>query len=237
MRAELKKQQEENILTSHKLLGDYYEVAWNLMSIGDEIIYKCLMTQQIADDIKKTNLLLILRNCISSIYYCLDGVEKGYDRTILNNLRMVLEDLSLVIHIYHDDEAYKKFKNGKHQASASIGYARKIRPNDQIFSLYGELSKVSHHVDIELIAMQMVTRNGLISHLKPINSYTLDIQINLIMIIILLTRTIGEFSEEICLKYLYNFYFWINSSKKNTETPIDIKIQLLVIKANQDLTS
>ncbi len=236
MKVEFKKIAEENVLASEKLLGDFYEITWKLVDISNSIIQKCLMNQVVADDIKKTFLLVMLRNCISDICCCIDALERGHERTVLNNLRMVFEDLCCVIHIYHDNETYAKFLNANHQASASVGPTKKLRPSDEVFhTLYGELSKISHHGFPELIARQMIAREGLLSHLKPINANRLYTQITPIMIVILLTRIIGEFSEEICLNNLLKFYFWINSNTKNSETPIDTHIQSLAIKANKEI--
>ena len=230
-RTEYKKIAEENTIISQQLLEEFYVVGWKLAIISSSVIDDCLSTSEVVVDVKKTLLLLMLRNCISDICCCLDSLERGHERTVLNNLRMVFEDFCCVIHIHNDDVIYQKFINGQHQASKSIGTAKKLRVGDKKFDfLYGELSKVFHHVRPELIARQMQTRDGQLSHLKLINEKCLDVPKTPLYIIIDFLRSIGEFAEEICLNFLPSPYFWIKSSTRNLETSIDILIQKLVVK-------
>ena len=145
---------------------------------------------------------------------------------------MVFEDFSCSIHIHFDDLIYKKFSSNKHSASKSIGPAKKLRPNDTAFNwVYGELSKVSHHKGIEFLARQMVTRERSLSHLKPINPNSLDIQVTPLLLIAHFLRSIGEFAEEICLHLLPTPYFWIKPCERNLSTHEDELIYDLAQKA------
>lgn len=175
----------------------------------------------------------MLRNCISAICCCLDSLERGHDRTVLNNLRMVFEDFCCTLHMHNDNAIYEKFLLSKHSATDSIGPARKLRPNDKKFKwIYGELSKVSHHKLVEFLARQMVSREGLLSHLKPLNPKRLHIQVFPLMIIVDFLRSIGEFAEEICLHLLPTPYFWLSPSEQNLETKEDMLIRKLAQQAD-----
>lgn len=234
MRNEFKKIAEENSIASNQFLSEFYDGAWKLSQISSKVIDRCMNINEIANDEKKIILLVMLRNCISDICCCLDSLERGHNRTVWNNFRMIFEDFCLILHIHYDEEVFNKFINGNHQASKSVGAAKTLRPNDAKFkSLYGELSKISHHVLPELIARQMVTKEGLISHLKPFNSDKLDIQSNPILFIIDFLRSIGELAEELCLEFLPKPYFWIKPSTRNLATTSDRIILKLIQRAEQ----
>lgn len=232
MRNEFKKIAEENTEASQNHLKEFFEGSWCLAQISTKIIDRCLRTVEIAEDEKKTYLLVMLRNCISDICCCLDSLERGHQRTIDNNTRMIFEDFCCVVHINNDDKIYQKFLKGEHQASKSIGHAKKLRPNDAKFKhLYGKLSEISHHVDPSLIARQMLTRDGLLSHLKPIDPKKLRNQVTPLLPLIDILRSIGEFAEEMCLQFLETPYFWLKPSTRNIETSADKIIQQLANKA------
>lgn len=232
MRTEFKKIAEDNTVAAYQLLGDFYQGSWKLVQTSSNVVDRCRSLDTVANDLKKHNLLIMLRNSISDICCCLDSLERGHDRTILNNLRMIFEDFCCVLHIHSDNAVYEKFLANKHSATDSIGPAGKLRPNDTKFKwIYGELSKVSHHKAVELIARQMVTREGPLSHLKPINPDRLHIQVYPLMIILDFLRSIGEVAEEMCLHLLAAPYFWTSSSERNLTTKEDDLIRRLFEKA------
>lgn len=233
MRITFKNIAEENTLASQELLEDFYTVGWKLAQTSSKIIDKCLNMYEIANDVKKTHLLMMLHNCISDLCCCLDSIERGHDRTVLNNLRMVFEDFCCVLHMQNEDKIYKNFISNRHTATDSIGPAKKLRPNDKSFKwLYGELSKISHHKNVELLARQMVSREGQLSHLKPISPNKLSIQVFPILIIINFLRSIGKEAEKICIHLLPTPYFWIGPSKQNLKTEEDALILKLIPKAD-----
>lgn len=232
MRTQFKKIAEDNTITAYTLLEDFYRGGWQLAQTSSNVIDRCLNLRAIVGDVKTHNLLVMLRNCVSDICCCLDSVERGCDRTVLNNLRMVFEDFCCALHMYNNQSIYEKFLADKHSATDSIGPAGKLRPNDTKFKwIYGELSKASHHKSANFLARQMVTREGLLSHLKPINPDRLYIQVNPLLIIVDFLRSIGEFAEEMCLYCLNTPYFWINLSERNLATKEDELIRRLAEKA------
>jgi hypothetical protein len=232
MRSEFKKMAENNAIAAHRFLGDFYEGGWKLAHTSSQVIDQCLNMEEIVNDIKLTFLLIMLRNCISDICCNLDSLERGHDRTVLNNLRMTFEDFCCALHMHDDNTIYEKFLCGKHSASKSIDPAGKLRLNNPEFkSIYGRLSKVSHHMLPQLLARQMVSREGLLSHLKPLVPNRLHIQVYPLMIIVDFLRSIGEFAEEMCLHLLPTPYFWIKPTERNLGTNEDILIRSLIQKA------
>lgn len=200
MRTEFQKLADQNMLASQEHLKKFYEAAWELAQKGTNIIGKCLNIEEIGRNTKKYLLLVMLRNCISDLCCCLDSLERGHDRTVFNNIRMIFEDFCCVVHMNYDQKIFEKFLKGNHYASKSVGPAKNLRPNDAKLSvLYGELSKISHHTCPELVARQMISRDGILSHLKPIDLKKLHVQVNPLCMIIDFLKSIAEVAEQVCL--------------------------------------
>ncbi|ADI38031.1 hypothetical protein wcw_0663 [Waddlia chondrophila WSU 86-1044] len=161
---------------------------------------------------------------------CLDSAERGQDRTVHNNLRMILEDICCVIHSSEDDKILERLYNGKHQASNSVGFAKNHYSTHEIGQLYGILSKISHHSMQELIVRQWVNRDGLLSHLKPFNPERSQATLNILLLVIHLSRIAGEVVEKICIKELDKPYFWESPQTKRKNPPIDTLIHNLCEK-------
>jgi hypothetical protein len=232
MRDEFKQIADQNTATSCEFLNEFCQGGWKLAQTSSHLVQKCLNLDAIANDLQKYHVFLMLHNCISDLCCCLDSIERGHDRTVLNNLRMVFEDFCCALHISSSHLVYEKFITNKHSATDSIGPAGKLRPNDAKFKhLYGELSKVSHHKAAELLARQMATRNGPLTHLKSINPSRLHLQIYPLLIIVDFLRSICEVTEELCLHVLPNPYFWIKPGEPNLSTQEDALILCLIEKA------
>lgn len=240
MRNSFKKMADKNSHDIQQHLGEFIEGSWKTAQKCSKQVSICL--QSIKSSQKQLECTAMLYNSISDLFCCLDAFERGHDRTISNNLRMILEDYCCVIQINKDEAAYKQFSNNKHLASKSVGYAKKTHENRKFLgNLYGELSKISHHNGKHLLARQTVSiKNGceLYSHLKPIDPNRLYGQINHLLMINHLFLSIAELAEEICINNLETPYF-LTKSKDGWQRNLNTKecefIQKLTLKAQQIL--
>lgn len=97
----------------------------------------------------------MLWNNISEILCCLDFLERGYQHTVLNNLRMFLEGFCLVFDIYKNDKTFQSYQNSNYDVCKSISFMSKYGENYKALGrLYGELSKISRQLRFEFVARQ-----------------------------------------------------------------------------------
>ena len=219
MRQRFKELANDHSSTLQAHLGELVDDVWEVVRTGSKVIERCLNTDMATNSEKYLYLLLVLRNSLSDCCCCLDAVERGHDRTVYNNIRMILEDLSAAIHANGDEKILNEFCNGNHQASNSITFAKKHYSN--LGRIYGKLSEISHHSKKELAVRQWVNREGQLSHLKPFNSNHVYGHLNILSLIIQLARIIGEVSEDVCIKELPSPYFW-SAPKIKKKIPLSI---------------
>jgi hypothetical protein len=220
MRNGFKKIAENNAKFIEIDLGDLLNKIWEVVRASSQVIDNCLKVQSISDNKKQTVLLLILRNMLSDCCCCLDSLERGHERTIFNNLRMILEDLSAVMHASENENVYTALQDGKHQASQSVTFATKRSPGHEFGRIYGLLSKISHHMEPGLIVRQWINRDGLIAHIKPYDPNRHQEQLNALLMIMLLAGLTGETAEELCLDELETPYFWTKGKERHPSPAI-----------------
>lgn len=221
MRMRFKEMAENHSMALQGHLGELFDSVWEVVRTCSRVTDRCLSTETALDDEKCQFLLLLLRNSLSDCCCCLDATERGHERTVFNNLRMILEDTCCAIHASEDQKVLKCLYDGKYQASNSITFAKKHYSGHEIGKLYGFLSKVSHHSMQELVVRQWVNRDGLLSHLKPFNPERMQAQLNVLSLVTHLARIIGEVAEKVCLDELQDPYFWNSSGGKKQDPPID----------------
>lgn len=200
------------------------------MRVSSQIIDNCLKVQSILDNTKLTNLLLISRNLLSDCFCCLDSLERGHERTIFNNLRMILEDLSAVMNASENEKVYDALQDGKHQASQSVTFATKRYPTHELGCTYGWLSKISHHMEQGLIVRQWINRDGLMAHIKPYDPNRRQTQLNALLTITHFARLAGEIAEELCLDELETPYFWTKEKERHPSPAINIVVSEIAEK-------
>lgn len=218
-------------------LGDLLNKIWEVIRVSSQVIDNCLKVQSIRDNDKLLNLLIMSRNLLSDCCCCLDSLERGHDRTIFNNLRMILEDLSSVMNASEDENVYIALKDGKHQASQSITFAVKHYPTHELGHTYGWLSKISHHKEQSLLARQWINRNGLMAHIKPYDPKRRNAQLNALLTTMHFARLAGEVAEKLCLDELVNFYFWTKEKERHTSPEINILVSDVAEKIGRMLHS
>lgn len=232
MRNCFKKIAENNAKTIEADLGDLLNKIWEVVRVSSQVIDNCLNVQSILDNTKLTNLLLISRNLLSDCCCCLDSLERGHERTIFNNLRMILEDLSAVMDASENEKAYNALQDGKHQASQSVTFATKCYPTHELGHTYGWLSKISHHKEQGLIVRQWINRDGLMAHIKSYDPNRRQAQLNALLTIMHFTRLAGEIAEELCLDELETPYFWTKEKERHPSPAINIVVSEIAEKIN-----
>lgn len=222
LRKEFKRTAENNSKNFEEHLGDLLNKTWEVVRVSSAVIDKCLQVQSTSDNEKHIHLLMMGRNLLSDCCCCLDALERGYERTIFNNLRMILEDMCCIIEASEDEEVYTAVQNGKHQASKSVSFAVKKYSTQGLGELYGMLSKVSHHMSSDLFVRQWINRDGLISHIKPFNPNRHQTQLNMLLMVTHFARLIGEVAEKPHIDVLRVPYFWTKDNNRILSPPINI---------------
>jgi hypothetical protein len=217
-----KKIAENNVKSIEADLGDLLNKTWEVVSVSSQVIDNCLKVQSILDNAKTVNLLLISRNLLSDCCCCLDSLERGHERTIFNNLRMILEDLCTVMEASENEQVYNALQAGKHQASRSVTFATKRYPTHGLGHTYGWLSDISHHKVQWLMVRQWINREGLVAHIKPYDPNRRQPLLNAILTIMHLARFTGEIAEELCLDELEILYFWTKGKERHPSPAINI---------------
>lgn len=235
MREEFQKTAENNSKDFDEHLGHLLNSTWKVVSLISCVIDNCLKVESICNNKKHLQLLVMSRNLLSDCCCCLDGLERGFDRTIKNNIRMILEDLCSIIDASENEKIYDALQKGEHQASQSISFATKQYPSLEIGRTYGRLSKTSHHMVPGLIARQWVDQNSTISHLKPIDFNLCQEQLDILTMIIQFAGLAGEVAEKFCIDELKIPYFW-TKQKNRRFTPINKIICDVLHKINEKMT-
>lgn len=222
MRTEFKKLavNHSNDVSAH-VIGSLINDVWEIVRVCSGVIDYGLSLSSVTDSVKLTSLLLILRNMLSDCCCCLDALERGHDRTIFNNIRMVLEDFACVAHAKRDADVLNPFLAGKHNVPKSISFLKVNYPTHEFHVTYGILSKFSHHSREDLVVRQWINRDGLISHLKPFDPKRIQGKLNALMMIMHLARMAGEEAESLCFDELDQSYFWFNQKTRKTNIPLD----------------
>jgi hypothetical protein len=236
LREEFKAQAQTNENIFKDALGDDFENLWNFVSKCNECINICL-NKVYEQDEKKSFSIITLRNSVSDILCCLDALERGHEQTVWNNLRMVFESFCLIFHMHNENHIFEALKQGKHKTPKSVTYTTsKLRYKESGY-LYGELSKISHQSQFALFARQLIASprtTAIFSHIKPISQDKFIPQINFLLFISFLLRSIAELTEEICINELVHPYFLKKNEagfQRNLNTKEDEFIQNLCTKA------
>lgn len=161
---------------------------------------------------------------LSDCCCCLDAFERGHERTVQNNLRMILEDFCSIVEASENDSVFTALQQGKHQASRSISFATSKYPKLDIGNMYGELSKTSHHKEQGLFTRQWTNPRGIISHIKPFNPNLGNTQGDILFRIMLFARIVGEVAEKLCIDELEAPYFWTKEKELRPSPPINITV-------------
>lgn len=221
MRSSYKKLAEIHSDAVHKHMGQLVDDVWEVARICSQVIDHCLNMDAVLNNEKLMFLLLILRNMVSDCCCCMDALERGHERTIFNNIRMILEDLSCVVHAKDDGKVLKALLDGKYQASQSISFLKDKYPSHELHIVYGMLSKLSHHKMKELVVRQWVNREGLLSHLKPFDPSRKQAKLNVLLLVTHLVRLTGEVAESLCFNELDQSYFWVDQITQKKNLPVD----------------
>ena len=235
MRKEFKETAENNCKDFEVHLGDLLNKTWEVVRVNSFVIDKCLQAESVSDNAKHIHLLIMSRNLLSDCCCCLDALERGHERTILNNLRMILEDLSCIIDATENEKVYAALQNGKHQASKSVLFAIKQYLTQGLGDLYGMLSKVSHHMSSDLFVRQWINRDGLISHIKPFDPNRHQTQLNILLMITHFARLIGEVAEKPHIDALEISYFWTKDKNRILSPPINITVSEIADKIGKKM--
>ncbi|MEX0961860.1 MAG: hypothetical protein WDZ28_03275 [Simkaniaceae bacterium] len=235
MRRSFKKTAESNSNDFEKHLGDLLDKTWEVIRVSSSVIDKCLQVESTSttDNAKQIRLLMMSRNLLSDCCCSLDALERGHERTIFNNLRMILEDLCCIIEASENEKVYAALQKGEHQASKSISFAVKQHPTQGIGDSYGMLSKVSHHMDSDLIVRQWINRDGLLSHIKPFNPNRYQAQLNILLSVTHFSRLVGEVAEKLCVEKLEVPYFWTKQKNRNPSPPINAVVSEIADKIRE----
>lgn len=235
LRREFKKTADNNSKDIEEHLGDLLNQIWEVVRVSSHVIDKCLQVESISDNAKHIHLLIMSRSLLSDCCCCLDALDRGHERTILNNLRMILEDLSCIIDASENEKVYAALQNGKHQASKSVSFAVKQYSTHGLGDLYGMLSKVSHHMSPDLFVRQWINRDGLISHIKPFDPNRHQTQLNILLMITHFARLIVEVSEKPHIDALTVPYFWAKDKNRILSPPINIIVSEIAEKIGKKM--
>lgn len=223
MRYSFKKTAENNSKNFDEHLGDLLNKTWEVIRVSSHVIDNCLKVESVCNNKKYLHLLMMSRNLLSDCCCCLDTLERGFDRTIKNNLRMILEDLCCIIEASENEKIYVALQNGEHQASQSVSFAIKQYSSLEIGRTYGRLSKTSHHMVPGLNTRQWVDQELVISHLKPFDFNLCQVQLDILTMVIHFAGLVGEVAEKFCIDQLKTPYFW-TKQKNRRSTSINIVI-------------
>ena len=221
MRSSYKKLAEIHSDAIHKHIGQLVDDVWEVVRICSQVIDHCLRMDGVLNNEKLLSMLLILRNMVSDCCCCMDALERGHERTIFNNIRMILEDLSCVVHAKENSRVLEALLAGDYQASNSISFIKDKYPTHELHKIYGLLSKLSHHTMQELVVRQWVNRDGLLSHLKPFDPNRKQAKLNVLLMVTHLVRLAGEVAESLCFNELDQSYFWVDPITQKKTLPLD----------------
>ena len=221
MRSSYKKLAEIHSEAMCKHMGQLVDDVWEVVRICSQAIDHCLRMDGVLNNEKLISMLLILRNMVSDCCCCMDALERGHERTIFNNIRMILEDLSCVVHAKENSRVLETLLAGDYQASNSISFLRDKYPTHELHKIYGLLSKLSHHKMQELVVRQWVNRDGLLSHLKPFDPNRKQAKLNALLMVTHLVRLAGEVAESLCFNELDQSYFWVDPITQKKNLPVD----------------
>ena len=233
LRNDFKKQAERNEQKLIIALGSDFQEVWKFIETCTKRMDICLNSQEVNQN-KKFILTLLLSNTLSDLLCCFDSFERGHDQTVDNNLRMILEALCLAIHMFEDktDQIFTKYMKNKHHVPDSIPYCKNNYPNYQnIGSLYGLLSKISHNSESFRVVRNIDRVTKAVYYLKPFK-YDLNNQIQLILILHLFFQ-LSKLAEEITISDIKEPYFWKKIDKgweERTDLPEYVLIQTLMHK-------
>ncbi len=227
MRDSFKKTAETNTQYVNENMPELITGAWQLASRVNGQIDIC--SGLVAHDKRKSDLMIMMSNSVSDICCCLDGLERGHDRTIENNLRMIFEDFYSVLYMSENEKAYNDFVKSDLTLNDALLFSKRQPGFEKFGSLYGLQSKVAHHYqNYNLLARQIVSinENGevLFSHLKLIQHIKLTGFLSKLLSITFFLRAIGELAEKISIDILKDPYFWIKS-ENNLERNFNIEEQ------------
>lgn len=228
MRNAFKKQAELNASDLQKMLGEWIDGAWQLASKVSQQIDNRLILSSI--DKRSLDIIILIRNCVSDILCCLDSLERGHNKTIDNNLRMIFEHCCLSIWIFHKDDVYADFINDNISAQKAVNFAKPYLGGGHMGYIYNIYSKVTHHQLYSLLARQIVSiRDGkeLYMHLKPIDVDKTYTYLNHLSLIIILLRFLGEHAERVCAPIIQDFYF-LQKIGKDYQSNLNISEQLFI---------
>jgi hypothetical protein len=93
MRSSYKELAEIHDEAIHKYMGQLIDDVWEVVRTCSQAVDHCLRMDGVINNEKLISMLLILRNMVSDCCCCMDSLERGHERTIFNNIRMILEDL------------------------------------------------------------------------------------------------------------------------------------------------
>ena len=136
MRSSYKKLAEIHSNAIHKHMGELVDEVWEVVRICSQVIDHCLGMDGVLNNEKLMSMLLISRNMISDCCCCMDALERGHERTIFNNIRMILEDLSCVVHAKENIVVLEALLAGEYQASKSISFIRDKYPTHELHKIF-----------------------------------------------------------------------------------------------------
>lgn len=237
MRSAFKKQADQNTAIIQEHLGEFVEGTWILAQKCSNVIDSSLCSLP-ASSAKEAHIITLLRNTVSDLCCCLDVLERGAERTLVNNLRMTFEDYCLGLQVQFDPKAYHLFLKEDLQTPKAVTFAKNLKIGFEDFGiLYRHFSKISHNSQLELLARQVVSiQDGVVqyTHLKTINPNCLIPQISNLSFIAFLLMEIGLLVEEICISQNTALHFGEKTTKgykKRLDTPGAIFLIKLLDKA------
>lgn len=234
MRTEFKRATENYSKNFEEHLGDLLNKVWEVVTVSSHVIDNCLKVDSICNNKKYLHLLMMSRNLLSDCCCCLDSLERGFDRTVKNNLRMILEDLCCIIDASENENVYVALENGEHQASKSVSFAIKQYPSQEIGRTYGRLSKTSHHMIPGFSTRQWVDQDRALSHLKPFDYNFCQVQLDIMTMVIHFACLIGVVAEKFCVDELEIPYFWTKQGKRRLR-PINTTISKVLTEIGEKM--
>ncbi len=213
LRQEYKSQAKKNEELFKEIIEPDFLRFWSFVEICNERVntsFKCVNDS--CPNSKEFFLILMLRNSISDLLHCVDSLERGHGNTILNNLRMILEGLCLAFYLYQDktNDSFYRYKNNKNDtniAQVAINFCKKYDGYESFGQLYGILSEISHHANVEQTVHKIDRASSTIHHINPINVSQFKLQANPLLMIMFMFRAIAELAEGISIDLIEEPYF------------------------------
>ena len=206
----------------------FHECAWDNLYIASQTLFKCIKTVDNKATEKENILLQKLTNCLSDILNALLSTTGGFLRGPGVLLRSIIESIACTIVIKMDNNKYDQYINNKLSPSSQITPSKKYFP--EIGQIYGMLTNTFVHERYETISRCIVELEDNIEFSLLPNIEDIDFYQVYLLLISMLSRFVGAFSEYCFQHKFHQLYYWTRTDRKTVKENKKTKEALKILR-------